>query len=222
MIKVADGYHLWSERFDRQMDDVFALQDEISLAIVERLRVSLLTSEKATLTKHHTEDVQAYSLYLQGRYFWNKRTAEGLKRAVEFFTRAIEQDPEYALAHSGLADAYNVLGAYGLLDEKEAHGRAKAAALRALELDPELAEAHASLAGILGNFEDDRERVTAEFKRAIALNPGYATARHWYSSHLAAAGDLSGAIEEARRALESGPAFRDHQAPGSRPAVRGL
>jgi serine/threonine protein kinase/Tfp pilus assembly protein PilF len=205
LINVADGYHLWSEKYDRDMEDIFAVQDEISLAIVAKLKVRLLGEERAAIMKRHTEDVEAHNFYLQGRYFWNKRTKGGLKKAIEYFKLAAEKDPDYALAYAGLADVYNVLPGYWILSREEAYPKAKEAALRALELDDRLAEAHTSLADVKYNFENDLEGAEQEFKRAMALNPGYATAHHWYSIFLRHMDRFEEAVKEGKHALELDP-----------------
>jgi tetratricopeptide (TPR) repeat protein len=131
---VADGYHLWSERFDRVMEDVFAIQDEISLAIVDKLKVDLLGTEKAALVNRHTEKVEAYRLYLKGRYFWNRRTEKALEKAVSYFERAVAVDPRYALAHVGIADYYIMLGVWDFIPAMEASARVGTAAKKALEM----------------------------------------------------------------------------------------
>ena len=205
LINVADGYHVWSERFDRRMEDVFAIQDEISLAIVENLKVKLLAPEKHKVTRRHTESLEAYNLYLKGRYSWNKRTADGLKNAVACFEEAVRKDPEYALAYSGLADALTMLGFYQALPQAEAQQRAQQAVLKAIELDDRLGEAHASLGEILSTSGGDPQRAAAEFERAIALNPGYATAHHWYSILLWDSGRFEEAFAQGKRALELDP-----------------
>ena len=205
LINVADGYHMWSERFDRRMEDVFAIQDEISLAIVESLKVKLIAPEKRKVTRRHTESLEAYNLYLKGRYSWNKRTADGLRNAVTCFEEAIRKDPNYALAHSGLADALTILGFYQVLPQEEAQQRAQQAVLKAIELDDGLGEAHASLGEILSTSGGDPQRAGAEFERAIALNPGYATAHHWYSILLWDSGRFEEAFAEGKRALELDP-----------------
>ncbi|MFC1800201.1 protein kinase [Candidatus Eisenbacteria bacterium] len=205
LVSVADGYHIWSEKFDREMQDIFGIQDEISLAIVDRLRVKLLGKHKAELTKHHTENLEAYHLYLKGRYFWNRRTGGALEKSVGCFEQAIEKDPAYAFAYFGLADAYHILYMHGLSPLKEAYPKAKRAVLRALELDDSLAGAHTSMAEIKRTFENDPEGAEQEFRRAIELSPGYATAHHWYSIMLVDIGRFEEAVEEGGRALELDP-----------------
>ena len=187
------------------MEDVFAIQDEISLAIVEELKVKLMGAEKARPVKRHTEDLDAYNLYLKGRYFSNKRTARALHRAIQCFEQAIERDSEYALAYVGMADSYAMLPAYSKALIPEVLHKAKQAAQKALDIDSTLAEAHASMASISTNLEFDWSSGEEEFKRAIELNPGYATAHHWYALHLMWLGRSEEAIAEIQRALELDP-----------------
>jgi TolB-like protein/Flp pilus assembly protein TadD len=205
LINVEDGYHLFSEKYDRTADDIFAIQDEISLAIVDRLKVKLLKGEESKLTKRHTENEEAHRLYLQGRYFWNRRHEGGMQRGLEFFQKAITADPEYALPYSGIADCYFSLAWFNFLAPKVAFARCKEAALKALEMDPDLAEAHASLAHVLQFFDWDPAGAEAEFKRALELNPNYATAHHYYSLLLTARGRFDEAIAEQARAVELDP-----------------
>jgi len=205
LVNVADGYHLWSERFDRQMEDVFAIQDEISLAIVDKLKLKLLKEEKAKLVKHHTENLDAYNFYLKGRYFWNKRTEHGLKKSLENLQRAIEIDPEFALAHAGLSDTYATLGWYGFLPRKDAFTRAKAEAIKALEIDDTVGEAHASLANIKTWCDWDWVDAEREYKRALALNSSDAETHHMYAHFLEAMGRFEEAIREMKQALELEP-----------------
>ncbi len=182
------------------------MQDEIAREISEKLRVRLTGDDKKRLTKRHTQDTEAFHLYLKGRYSWNKRTREGLERGVEYFKQAIEKDPHYALAYDGLADSYYLLAgtAYGAQSPQEAIPRAKAAALKALQIDDTLAEAHASIASVLLS-EWDWPGAEKEYKRSIALNPGYATVRQWYAFYLMAMGRLEEALAEAKHAHELDP-----------------
>jgi len=205
LVNVSDGYPLWSEKYERDEADIFALQDEISLAIVENLKVKLLGEEKAKIVKRYTENLEAYNLYLQGRYFWNKRTEEGFQKAIEYFKQAIEKDQLYALSYAGLADCYDVLGWYSHLSPNEAFPRARATAMKALEIDDTLAEAHASLAAFYLWHDWDWEAAEREFKRAINLNPGYATAHHWYADCLTVVDRSNEAIAEMKRAQELDP-----------------
>jgi TolB-like protein/Flp pilus assembly protein TadD len=213
LINVKDGFHLFSEKYDRSADDIFAIQDEISLAIVDKLKVKLLHDEKSKLVKRHTENEEAYRLYLQGRYFWNRRHEGELQRGIEYFQKSIAIDPEYALPYSGMADCYFSLGFLDFLAPKEAFGKCKEAALKALELAPDLAEAHASLAIALQFFDWDPAGAEAEFWRAIDLNPNYATVHFFYGFCLTTMGRFDEAITEGRRAIELDPIQ-----PGSRAA----
>jgi len=210
LINVADGYHLWSERYDRDIgalccpEDIFAIQDEISLAIVDKLKVKLLKGEKTKLVKRHTDDLDAYNLYLRGRYFWNRRTEESLKKSIDYFDLAIGKDPEYALAYAGLADSYVTLQDYTSVSPKVTLPKAKEAAYKALEMDGTLAEAHNSLAQVMFR-EWDWEGAEREHKRAIELNPNYASAHHWYALVLAYAARFDEAVAEMKRAWELDP-----------------
>ncbi|MCU0640177.1 MAG: hypothetical protein MUF59_09965, partial [Candidatus Krumholzibacteria bacterium] len=205
LIDVENGYHLFSEKYDRAADDIFVIQDEISLAIVDRLKVRLMKGEEAKLVKRHTENEEAYRLYLQGRYFWNRRYEGGLQKGIESFQKAIEIDPRYALPYSGIADCYYDLGWFDFLAPKEAFGKAKMMALKALEMDPELAEAYTSLATAFQYADWDWPVAEASFKRAISLNPNYATAHHLYSLFLAVRGGFDEALSESERAMELDP-----------------
>jgi len=179
LINVADGCHLWSERFDREMEDVFAIQDEISLAVTDALKLRLLGEEKKNVVKRHTENFKAYRAYLKGRYHWFIRSSSDIEKAIEYLKEAVALDQEYALAYAGLADCYGVLSMYRPVAPEEVYPKAKAAAMRALELDDSLAEAHAALCCIMDNYGWDWAGAEREIERAIALNPGYATAYQW-------------------------------------------
>ena len=206
LVDVANGWRLWGKQYDRKAEDILSVQDEIAREISERLRLSLSGQEKKQLAKRYTQDTEAYHLYLKGRHCWNKRTAESIQRGIEFFKRAIEKDPKFALAYAGIADSYHLLYSTGFaaLHPEEAFPRAKAAASRALQIDDTLAEAHASMAPLRQN-EWDWAGAEREYKRAIELNPSYATAHHWFAFHLMAQGRAGEAIEEAKQALELDP-----------------
>ncbi len=205
LINVDDESLIWSDNFDGDLGDIFAFQDEISIKIIDRLRIKLLGEEKESLVKRYTENVEAYNLYVQGRWFWNKRTEEGLKKSTECFEQAIDKDPGYALAYAGIADAYNLLPIYTAGQTNDAFPQAKEAALKALEIDETLAEAHVSLAWIKMNWDLEWEAAEKEFKRAIELNPSYATAHHWYALCLMWRARFDEAIKEITRALELDP-----------------
>ena len=205
LVSVADGYPVWSEMYERNLEDTFALWDAISLAVVDNLKIELLGEEKAKLMKRYTDNLEAYNLYVQGRYFWNRRTKDGLNRATDYFKQALKLDPEYALAYAGIADAYSMLSAYNFLSPNEAFPKAKAAALKALEIDETLAEAYTSLAHIKERYDFDWLGSEKNYKKAIELNPNYPLAHHWYGSLLRVTGRFSEAHEEFTRALELDP-----------------
>jgi serine/threonine-protein kinase len=205
LVKTDDGYHLWSERYDREMEDVFAIQDEISLAIVEKLKINLIGRQKTKLTKRQTEDIDAYNLYLKGRYFWNKRTEKALRKGIEYFSEAIKLDPEYAVAYTGLADSYNLLSAYSIASPGESIPEAKAAATKALKIDPDLAEGHECLGHVDMLYDWNWQNAEKEFKRAIELNPNYATAHQRHGILLTAMGRMDEALVEIKRAQELDP-----------------
>jgi TolB-like protein/DNA-binding winged helix-turn-helix (wHTH) protein/Tfp pilus assembly protein PilF len=207
LIQASDDKHLWAESYEGNLRDTLALQNKVAGAIAEQIRINLNPHEQAALKKARVVDPEAYESYLKGRYFWNKRTANGLKGALAYFNQAIEEDPKYAQAYSGLADTYALLGdwQYAVMTPKEALPKAKAAAMKALELDDSLSEAHNSLAFCLEGFDWDFGSAEKEFRRAIELNPGYATAHHWYSWHLSLVGRNSEAIVEMRKAENLDP-----------------
>ena len=181
LVDVARGCYLWSDTYDRELKDVFAIQEEISHAIVNTLKVHLIGERERQLVKRSTESAKAYKLYLKGRYYWNKRSKEGLWEGLRCFEKALEQDSSYALAYAGLADSYSLLGNYGVLPSHTVRAKAKDAAVKAVEMDPTLAEAHASLGHVIATYDWDWEQAEREFELAIQLNPAYATAHHWYA-----------------------------------------
>lgn len=198
---------LWGEQYDRKMSDLLATQREIAREIVEKLKLKVSGEEKG-LAKHYTESNEAYQLYLKGRFYWNKRTEEGMRKSLEYFQQSIERDPNFALAYSGLADAYDLLGASdasGGMEPNEAMPKAKAAALKALEIDDTLAEPHVSLAHVLYYFDRDWTAAEREYKRALELNPNYPTAHQWYAVFLMSAGRFDEALAKNRRAQELDP-----------------
>jgi serine/threonine-protein kinase len=199
---VASDSQLWGEQFKRKPSDILTVQEEISQQILDKLRLRLSGEQKKQLTKRYTDNSEAYHLYLKGRYYWNKRTAEGLKKGIEYFQEAIQKDPGYALAYSGLADSYDVLPFYSVMPPREAYPKAKTAASKALEIDETLAEAHTSLAYALWNYDWDWAGAERENKRSIELNPNYATGHHWYGLFLIILGRHEEAVRELTRALE--------------------
>jgi len=207
LILASADKHLWAKSYEGDVRDTLAMQSEIARSIAEQIRVQLTPHERAALKKSSPVNPEAYEDYLKGRYFWNKRTADGLKKAIEYFNQSLEKDPDNAEAYAGLADSYALLGdwEYGVLSPKEAYPKAKAAAKKALELDPDLGEAHISLAFCLDNFDWDWEGAEKEFRRGIELNPGYATGHHWYAWHLTAVGRNARAIAEIEKAQSLDP-----------------
>ena len=181
LIQVSDGAHIWSERYDRAMKDIFSIQDQISLAITEKLKIELFDDERKQLLKSKTHNLEAYKLYLQGRYYWNKRTREGLTRSIEYFKNSIETDPDYALAYIGLADAYLVLTDWGHMLPKDAFRNAKDMVSKALKIDETLGEAYATLGYISGFYEWNWKEAENYFQKAFELNQNYPTAHQWYS-----------------------------------------
>ena len=206
LIDIRDESIIWTDRFDPpKPQDIFTVLDTISMAIVNELKVKLLGGEESKITKRYTEDTEAWRLYSQGRYHWNKRTEDGFKRAIDYFELAIKEDPSYALAHAGLADCYILLGDYGYSEPNQAFPKAKRAALEALTLDDTLAEAYASLGYISTIYEWDWERAERNFKQAIEHNPNYATAHHWYSVFLFAVGRFDDSVDQIVQAQELDP-----------------
>ncbi len=205
LIDARSGSYLWSDRFDRKLEDIFAIQDEIAQDVVKALKIKLLGGEGRSLIKNYTANLEAYNLYLQGRYFWNKRTTEDIKKAVDYFSRAVENDSSYAPAYVGLADCYLMLPLYGNLPTKEFTLRAKSAISKALEVDEQLPEAYASLAKIKEWDDWDWKGAEKDYRRSIELNPNYATAHHWYSVSLTFVGRLGEAIAEIQKAIEIDP-----------------
>jgi serine/threonine protein kinase/tetratricopeptide (TPR) repeat protein len=201
-----DGQLLWSQRYDRTLEDVFAIQDEIANTIVNTLRATTFASLETPVARRHTENVRAHSLYLRGRHAWNKRTQEGVFEAINFFEQAITEDPQYALAYTGLADSFALLLDYRSVPVQEWHERAKEYARKALALDESLAEAHTSLAWSLFIYDWDWEAASQEFRRAIELDPKYATAHQWHAFSLASRGRLDEALLEGHVAQELDPA----------------
>ena len=197
--------HLWADTYRGTVDDVFEMQDKVSAKILEALRMQLTRDEKSSLQKRATANTEAYQLYLQGRYFWLRRNEVGLKTAARFFEKAIENDPEYALAWAGLADTYSLLGEYTNISRRELYQKQTAAIKKALSIDSQLAEAHISLAISLMLNDWDWVNSEKEFKIGIELNPNYATGHHWYSELLLFTGNTTGALREISLAVELDP-----------------
>jgi serine/threonine-protein kinase len=202
---VKRGSELWGKRFQEKLSDAFAVQEKIAQEILKSLRVRLSGEEEERITKRFTQDAEAYNLYLKGRFHWNKRNEEGVDKSIRFFEQAIERDPGYALAYAGLADSYLLVAFYGSRPPQEILPKARAAAIRALEIDEDLAEAHATLADLKYLFEWDWSGAERGFRRAIALNPNYATAHQWYANYLAVLRRPKEACAEIFRAQELDP-----------------
>ncbi len=207
LIDASTDKHLWSQSYEGELRDTLALQDRVAREIAEQIKINLTPREQAALKSGRVVNPEAYESYLKGRYFWNKRTADGLRVGLAYFNQAIEEDSNYAQAYSGLADTYALLGdwQYAVMTPKQAYPKAKAAALKAVELDKTLGEAHNSLAFLLDGFDWDLDSGGKEFRRAIELNPGYATAHHWYAWHLGYLGRYDEAIAEMRKAESLDP-----------------
>ncbi len=205
LINALNDAHLWGDVYDRKLTDIFAVESDIAKTIAGTLQAKLTGAEKQLISSQPTSDTTAYELYLKGRLLWSKRGGENLRQAIAFYEEAIARDPKYALAYSGLAEAYVILPVYTAVASREAFSKAKAAALKALQLDDKLAEAHTALADVL--FDDlDMAGSISEFQRAIALNPNYATAHQWYACDpLRALGRFDEAIAEGKRAIELDP-----------------
>jgi eukaryotic-like serine/threonine-protein kinase len=205
LIYGASDMHVWAEAYDRQLRDVLGLQGEVAGAIANAVNVKLRTSQQTSLKTVHSTSPEAQDAYLRGRYWWNKRTREGEFKGLEFFQKAIELDPGYGAAYAGMADSYLVLAHHGRLSPLEAMPRARASAIQAIQLDNSLAEAHNSLALVHLSFDWDYSAAAAEFQNAIALNPNYATAHHWFAHYLAVVGRDTDAMREIQKARELDP-----------------
>jgi len=224
LINVADGYHLWSERYDRELQDIFEVQDEIAQTIANRLKVTLVrptthavvpffaldegptrTETQKPLVRAGTKNLQAYQLYLKGRFHWNKRTPDASRKAIEYFHESIEEDPAYALAYTGLADAYNEASFLNVFPPREVMPKAKAAATKALEIDDGLAEAHVSLAYASFTYDWDWTAAGRHFEQALKVNPSYVRSHAFYPLFLGSLGRFEEAVAAAKRALDVDP-----------------
>jgi TolB-like protein/DNA-binding winged helix-turn-helix (wHTH) protein/Tfp pilus assembly protein PilF len=208
LIQMKDQTHLWARQYDRDLSNLLALQGEIAQEIANEIQLALDDHKRVDGARQPSlspNAIEAYDLYLKGRYFWNKRTAQGFQQAIECFQQAIAKDPTYARAYAGLADSYAMIGIYSLAPQNEFIPKARAAALKALELDEELAEAHTSLALITENYDWDWPTAEKEYRRAIQLDPNYATAHQWYAECLAFQGRFDEALAESERARALDP-----------------
>jgi TolB-like protein/DNA-binding winged helix-turn-helix (wHTH) protein/Tfp pilus assembly protein PilF len=207
LIKVADQTHLWAREYDRELSHLLSLQGEIAQEVADEIRLRL-ADKKLTEPAPRTSSsptYEAYDLYLKGQYFWNKRTPQGFRQAVDYFQQAANRDPAYARAYAGLANSYALMGGYSGEPQAEFISKARSAALRGLQLDENLAEAHTALALIVQNYDWDWQSAEKEYRRAIELNPNYATAHHWYAEQLALLGHFDEALRESERARELDP-----------------
>ncbi len=204
LIQVRDQTDLWAESYDRELKDILALQDSVARTIAEQIRITLTSEQQMRLASPRTVDPEAYEAYLKGRYYWNKRTADAMQKASVYFQQAIDWDPDYGAAHSGLADCNSGLTWHGFTSPAQTLPTAEAAARKAIEIDPQSAEAHASLALVL-HHRWDWSAAEAEFKRALQLDPQYANAHHWYGDYLSVTGRHDEAFLEARQALKLDP-----------------
>jgi len=207
LIKADNDSQVWAETFDRKLTDIFSVESDVAKAIADQLRAHITRQEEQVIAAKPTKNIEAYDAYLRGRYFWNKRTSDGIKHAIEHFQQSIARDPDFALGHAGLADSYIALTFYNFAAPHETMPKAKESAIKALALDDTLAEAHASLAHILMNYDWNWSAAEKEFKRSIELKPDYATAHEWYAIHyLTATGRFEEGVQEMKRALELEPA----------------
>ena len=206
LINALTDAHLWAETFDRKLTDIFAVESEIAKTIADTLQAKLSGSEQHAIAARPTENTEAHQLYLKGRFFWNKRTGNDLKKSIDYFEQAIAADPNYALAYAGIADAYVWLPGYTAGAPRDCYPKAKAAATKALQLDDTLAEAHTTLALAIWLYDFDSSQAIREFQRAIELNPNYAIAHQQYGNNtLSALGRFDDAIVEGKRAVELDP-----------------
>jgi serine/threonine-protein kinase len=205
LVDVQSGNQIWGEQYNRKFSDLTALQSEIARDVSNKLQAKLSSADEKRATKNYTQNNEAYQLYLKGRYHWNKRTAGDITKSVDYFKQAIDKDPSYALAYAALADAYILIPNYTGASPHDAYPKARAAATKALEIDETQAEAHTALATVYEEYDWNFPAAEKEFKRAIELNPNYATAHHWYSEYLLTMGRDEEAIAEMKRAQELDP-----------------
>jgi len=200
LIDVGSEAPIWAQKYDRDLEDVFKIQTDIAERVAEALKVQVLKENRTLIEQKAPEDIGAYVLYLRGRYYWSKRTKEDIEKAIAYFDEAIRKDPNYALAHAGMADCYTLMGRQSYLPAKEAFSKARGYANKALELNDNLAEAHTALAAVLINYDWDWNAAEDQLRRAIRLNPNYATAHFWHSGLLQTTGRLQESVTAAERA----------------------
>jgi TolB-like protein/Tfp pilus assembly protein PilF len=205
LIQATTDRHLWAQSYQRDLHDILALQSDVAGAIANEIKIKLTPQEQARLARGRSVNPEAYRLYLQGRYYFSRRTLPAFDKSIQLFQQVLEKDPDTALAYAGLAESYGILPFYGGASAKEAFPKAKAAALKALELDDSLAEAHAALGFVLFYWDWNWSAAESELKRAIELNPGYVVGHHWYAEYLGAMGRHEQAIAQVRRAQELDP-----------------
>ena len=200
LVEGSDSSQIWGEQYTRKFTNVVKIQEEVVKDISTKLKLKLTRKEKKHLSKQYKVDNEAYQLFLKGRYHWNKRTADNFKQSIYFYEQAIEKDPAYALAYSGLSDSYALIGIYGYLPAKDVWPKAKAAALKAMEIDPDMAEAHNALGAVESSYEWNWAKAEKTFQHSIALNPNYATAHQWYAGQLRILGKFDDSLREIRKA----------------------
>ena len=205
MVDAGNERHLWGAQYNKKATAIYTLQGELSKAISDQLQVKLTGEEEQRLTKNNTENSEAYTLYLKGLYYLNKRTRDAIMKGIDYFNQSLEKDPNYALAYAGIADGYGLMGGNYYMSPEEAYSKEREAAQYALKLDDNLAEAHAVLADVLNSYDWNWEGASREYRKAIELNPNYATAHHWYAMGLANQGLFDEAIREIKRAQQLDP-----------------
>jgi TolB-like protein/Tfp pilus assembly protein PilF len=205
LVRVSDGASLWAATFDESFTNIFAVQDSISERMADALALRMTGEERKLLSKRHTENTEAYQAYLKGRYYWGKWSGAGLQKAIEYFRQAVEIDPHYALAYSGLADCYSLLGYLNIRPPKEAFPKSEEAARKALDMDDALGEAYLSLAKVLLFYDWDGPRFETEMKRALDLNPNYPDTHSMYGTYLTAVGRFDDAVQARKRAQKLDP-----------------
>jgi tetratricopeptide (TPR) repeat protein len=205
LLRISDGKHLWSGQFNENFTNIFAVEDSISRQMAEALLLNLTGEQQSRVTKHYTENIEAYEFYLKGRYFLDKRTPDGVKKSIDYFQRATEKDSKYALAFAGLAESYVIFATRADMPPQDSYRKAKTAAMRALEIDDTIPEAHTALAHLRCWYDWDWSGAESEFKRAIELSPDSPIATQYYASYLIAMGRQQEAVSEAKRAQRLAP-----------------
>lgn len=205
LVNIEDGYDIWSEKYDRDLRDIFAVQDEIAMAITEKLKISLLVTEREKMRKNPTENKEAYDLYLKGRFYWNRR-GPGLNKGLAYFLQAIDKDPNFGLAHCGIADAYTLLALYSIIPSNEAVPKAKQAAEKAIAINPSGVEPYSILAFLSSIYDYNWSEAENRFQKAFQIDSNYAPTHYWYSNFISwIQKDYQLAIREAKKAIELEP-----------------